>query len=117
MPLAGLLGVLKADSATLSFNESSPVAASFPSSRAFALAPAASTASKLRVTPSHRRCKAILAVVHARRLKCAIRQLFRGNDENLDPRLQVSLVAGHEGDNRDTRRDDDLLLTVLVFDR
>jgi hypothetical protein len=71
----------------------------------------------LRLDSSHRRRKTILAVVHARRLKCSIRQLFRGTDENLDPRLQVSLVTRHEGDNGSTRRDDDLILTVLVFDR
>ena len=40
-------------------------------------------------TASHRRSKTILAVVHARRLKSPIGQLFRGTDKNLRSWLQV----------------------------
>src|SRR3981081_4149559 len=66
---------------------------------------------------SHRRSEAILAIVDTRSLQRPIGLLFGRNDEDLDPWLEVALVTGRKGDNRGIGRDDNLLLSILVFKR
>src|SRR5436190_17829847 len=65
---------------------------------------------------SHWRSEAVSAVVHARRLQRAIRELLRCPDENFRSRLELALVARRVGDNGRIGRNDQLLLALLVFD-
>src|SRR5258705_3130806 len=65
----------------------------------------------------HRWREAVLPEVYARRLECSISPLLRRGDEDLGPRLELALVARHVGDDRGSRRKDDLLFAILVLDR
>src|SRR5579871_979257 len=63
----------------------------------------------------HRRLQSILAVGDARRRPGSVGALLGRADEDLDARLEVSLVADHVGDDLGLRRHHDLLLAVLVL--
>src|SRR5271155_3831461 len=72
-------------------------------------------ASDPSVVALHRRREPILAEIHTCGLQCSIRLLRRRGDEYLGSRHEFTPVAHDIGDNRRIRRDDDLLLSVLVL--
>src|SRR5450830_320603 len=70
---------------------------------------------RTRCSQSHRRSEPVLAVIDARGLKRSVRLLLRGGDEKFCSRRDLAFVARHISYDHGVRRDEDLLLSVLVF--
>src|SRR6516165_1888757 len=68
-----------------------------------------------KVGLSHRWPEPVLAVIDARSLKRSVLLLLRSGDEDFRPRRDLAFVARHISNDDGVGGDEDLLLSVLVF--